>query len=136
MTILLDENADAAVTTAVDGAEVLDACRIEDLAPGWGEAAWLNGRQVALFRFPDGTVHAADQRCPATGAPVMSRGITGSRTIDGRQVRTIASPLHKEVYRLDTGECLTADGGHAGAPPRLAIFPARLEGDRVRVEVS
>ncbi|GAA3704804.1 nitrite reductase small subunit NirD [Zhihengliuella alba] len=139
MTILLDENAAAggtAVTAVETGAEWLDACRVEDLAPGWGEAAWLNGRQVALFRFPDGSVHATDQRCPATGARVMSRGIVGGRIVEGRPVRTVASPLHKEVYRLDTGECLNADGGEGGSVPRLEIFPVRLEAGRVRVEVS
>ena len=40
----------------------------------------------------------------------MARGITGSR---GARP-TIASPLHKEVYDLETGECLR----HAAAPAR------------------
>src|SRR4051794_13638760 len=77
-------------------------CAVADLEPGWGEAALISGRQVALFRTLAGEVFAVAQKDPATGAHVMARGITGSR---GARP-TIASPLHKEVYDLATGECL------------------------------
>ncbi|RKR19502.1 nitrite reductase small subunit NirD [Arthrobacter oryzae] len=76
-------------------------CAVADLEPGWGEAALISGRQVALFRTVNGEVFAVAQQDPATGAHVMARGITGSR---GSRP-TIASPLHKEVYDLETGEC-------------------------------
>ena len=39
----------------------------------------------------------------------MARGILGDTVVDGASVATVACPLHKEVYRLDTGECLNAD---------------------------
>src|SRR3954449_2402877 len=77
-------------------------CAVVDLEPGWGEAALISGRQIALFRTVDGEVFAVANEDPATGAHVMARGITGSR---GPRP-TIASPLHKEVYDLETGECL------------------------------
>ena len=77
-------------------------CAVVDLEPGWGEAALIAGRQIALFRSVDGEVFAVANEDPATGAHVMARGITGSR---GSRP-TIASPLHKEVYDLETGECL------------------------------
>ncbi|MFY1635938.1 nitrite reductase (NAD(P)H) small subunit [Solwaraspora sp. WMMB335] len=37
-----------------------------------------------------------------TGTHVMSRGIVGARG----DVPTVASPLHKQVYGLRTGQCL------------------------------
>ncbi|NUP75681.1 MAG: nitrite reductase small subunit NirD [Sinomonas sp.] len=91
-------------------------CNLSDLEPNWGEAALVAGRQVALFRLPSGEVFAVDQRDPATEAHVMARGIVGSRG----DRPTIASPLHKQVYDLLTGERLDGEG----AP--LAAFPVRV----------
>lgn len=91
-------------------------CNLTDLEPNWGEAALVAGRQIALFRLPSGEVYAVDQKDPASEAHVMARGIVGSRG----DRPTIASPLHKQVYDLRTGERLDADG----AP--LAAFPARV----------
>lgn len=100
-------------------------CSVEDLEPGWGEAALIAGRQVALIRTAAGEVFAVEQADPATGAHVMARGITGSR---GARP-TLASPLHKEVYDLATGECL-------GNPElRLGTFPARIADGYVEVEL-
>ena len=84
-------------------------CRSEELEPGWGEALLLDGAQVALFRTEANTFYAASHHCPTTGAKVMARGILGGTMVDGRPVETVACPLHKEVYRLDTGSCLNAD---------------------------
>ncbi|MFI7743262.1 nitrite reductase small subunit NirD [Kocuria rhizosphaericola] len=100
-----------------------DVCALEDLEPLWGEAARVTGRQVALYRVDAATVLAADHRDPRTGACVMARGILGSR---GPAV-TIASPLHKEVYDLATGLCLTGDG------PALPVHPVEVRNGRVRI---
>ncbi|WP_427133153.1 nitrite reductase small subunit NirD [Pseudarthrobacter sp. S9] len=100
-------------------------CAVEDLEPGWGEAALISGRQVAMFRTATGEVFAVAQEDPATGAHVMARGIIGSR--GARQ--TLASPLHKEVYDLGTGECL-------GTPElRLATFGTRIVDGYIEVEL-
>ncbi|MGJ9403938.1 nitrite reductase small subunit NirD [Arthrobacter sp. KK5.5] len=124
MTILIEEHAPA---TAAGTQDWHDVCWFDDLETGWGEAAWIDGRQVALFRFADGSVHAADQRCPATGSQVMARGIMGGRSTDAGLVHTIASPLHKETYRLDTGECLTSPG------LSLPVHRVRVEDGRLWV---
>ncbi|MEA5456645.1 nitrite reductase small subunit NirD [Sinomonas sp. JGH33] len=91
-------------------------CNLSDLEPNWGEAALLDGHQIALFRLPSGEVYAVDQRDPATEAHVMARGIVGSRG----DRPTIASPLHKQVYDLRTGERLDGEG------TPLAAYPARV----------
>jgi len=79
-------------------------CRLEQLDEERGVAALVHGRQVALFRLPDGSVRAIDHRDPATGANVLARGLLGT-TLDGEWY--IASPLHKHRYSLDDGRCLT-----------------------------
>jgi nitrite reductase (NADH) small subunit len=55
----------------------------------------------------------------------MARGITGSR---GARP-TLASPLHKEVYDLETGECLGTPG------LRLQTFGTRIVAGYVEVEL-
>ncbi|MFJ5697822.1 nitrite reductase small subunit NirD [Arthrobacter sp. NPDC093139] len=100
-------------------------CPVDELELSWGEAALVDGRQVALFRTAPGEVFAVAQEDPATGAFVMARGILGSR---GTRP-TIASPLHKEVYDLETGECF-------GNPDlRLATFAARIADGHVEIEL-
>src|SRR4051812_44504767 len=78
-------------------------CRLSDLEPMWAEAALVHGHQVAIVRLPDDRLFAFSNLDPATGSSVMARGIVGSR--GGRA--TIASPLHKDVYDLETGTCYT-----------------------------
>ena len=64
-----------------------------------------------------------DSRDPYAQAPVMARGIVGSR--DGEP--TLASPLHKQVYSLATGQCLS--------DPTLSLrtFPVRVREQMVQV---
>jgi nitrite reductase (NADH) small subunit len=95
------------------------ACRLDQLQPGRGVAALLEGRQVALFRLPrsaqsaavgepDGAdvVHAIDNLDPCSGAAVLSRGIVGDR--QGEPV--VASPVYKQAFSLRTGRCLDEPG--------------------------
>jgi len=109
-----------AITTALRWERV---CDLDAIEPLWGEAALIDGVQVALFLVPDGRLYAVTNRDPATGSFVMSRGIVGSRG----DRPTIASPLHKQVYDLATGECFTS--------PDLVLdsHPVRIDGGVVLV---
>jgi nitrite reductase (NADH) small subunit len=100
-------------------------CALDELELAWGEAALIAGRQVALFRVAAGEVFAVAHEDPATGAHVMARGILGSKG----ERPTVASPLHKEVYDLATGECFT--------DPTLFLrtFRTRVVGGFIEVEV-
>ncbi|WP_400999102.1 nitrite reductase small subunit NirD [Agromyces sp. GXQ0307] len=100
------------------------ACGVADLEPGWGEVALVGARMVALVRVEGDEVYAVDHHDPHTGAPVMARGIVGSRG----DRPTIASPLHKEVYDLGTGECFT--------DPSLGLrtYRTRVVGGMIQVE--
>jgi nitrite reductase (NADH) small subunit len=100
-------------------------CRLADLELAWGEAALVEGRQIALFRTGANEVFAVAHEDPATGAHVMARGILGSR---GARP-TVASPLHKEVYDLETGECFSTPG------LRLATFQTRISNGVIEVEL-
>lgn len=85
------------------GGDWFAVCDLDDLTPGRGVAALLpDGRQVALFTDRAGQVYAIGNQDPATGAYVLSRGLTGS--VDGRPF--VASPLLKQRYDLATGRCL------------------------------
>jgi nitrite reductase (NADH) small subunit len=81
-------------------------CSQQRVEPERGVAALVGGEQVAIFRTYHGELFAIDNRDPIAGANVMSRGIVGSRG----DAPTVASPLHKEVYDLRTGECLDVAG--------------------------
>ncbi|GAA3069748.1 MULTISPECIES: nitrite reductase small subunit NirD [Actinomycetes] len=94
--------ADAAAST--DGRHAV--CRLEDLEPFWGEAALVEGVQIALIRVPGDRVFAVSQWDPFAKAHVMARGIVGTK--GGRP--TLASPIHKQVYDLESGQCLSEDG--------------------------
>ncbi|WP_258933922.1 nitrite reductase small subunit NirD [Nesterenkonia pannonica] len=78
-------------------------CRLDDLDPMWGEAALVGSKQIALVRLPDDRVFAVDHWDPVAEANVIARGIVGSKV----GTPTIASPIHKQVYALETGECLS-----------------------------
>ena len=102
-------------------------CALTDLTPGRGVAALLDGEQVAVFLlgYPDG---AADLRAvgnidPFGRAAVMSRGLVGTRGT----VPTVASPLLKQVFSLDTGVCLD-DSSYT-----LPLYPIRVQAGVVEV---
>ncbi|MDM7831813.1 nitrite reductase small subunit NirD [Cellulomonas edaphi] len=124
---ILDEP--TAVWTAV--------CRLGDLAPERGAAALVGGEQVAIFRLVDGGVLAVQQHDPFSDAYVLSRGIVGSRAVEGVEVPTVASPMHKQVFDLRTGRCLDPAGKAParGLPPDLRTWAARVRGDVVEIAV-
>nr|WP_201469792.1 nitrite reductase small subunit NirD [Microbacterium hydrocarbonoxydans] len=114
------------MTFATDAGRAVRVCSLDDLETERGRAALIEGEQVALFLLPDGTVHAVDNLDPFSGAHVISRGIVGSRG----DAPTVASPLHKQVFDLRTGECLETQG-KVGGP--LRVWPVVVDGRDVYV---
>jgi len=111
------------MTVATDSTTHVRVCTLEDLEVERGRAALLDGQQVALFLLSDGTVLAVDNLDPFSGANVISRGIVGSRG----DVPTVASPLHKQIFDLRTGECIET---HGKPPAALRVWPVAID-DRV-----
>lgn len=103
-------------------------CALDDLEVERGRAALIGGTQIALFLLRDGTVHAVSNLDPYSGANVISRGIVGTRGA----AATVASPMHKQVFNLHTGECLDAQGK---APMSLEVWPATIEDDGVVLQL-
>lgn len=62
------------ITTTANSAWTT-ACRYDQLVPGLGVGVLLdNGKQAALFRLDDGSVHAVCNVDPFFRAAVLSRG--------------------------------------------------------------
>ena len=84
-----------------------DICALSDLLPERAAAALVGGVQIALVRLLDDSVYALAQHDPFSDANVMSRGIVGSATVDGRDVPTLQSPMYKQAYDVRSGACLS-----------------------------
>ncbi len=76
-------------------------CALEDILPESGVAAWVDSREIAVFRVRD-AVYAIGNLDPASGANVLARGIVGA--LGGEIV--VASPMYKQHFSLITGLCL------------------------------
>ena len=91
-----------------------------------GVAALVDGEQVAVFRTSDAQLHAVSNLDPFSGAMVMSRGIVGSRG----DRPTIASPIFKQVFDLETGRCLD------DAEMALEVYLVRVQDGIVQVALE
>jgi len=103
----------------------LDVCPVADLIDGEGVCALIAGRQVALFRLPgNGQIYAIDNHDPFSAANVLSRGVTGD--LKGQPV--VASPIYKQHFNLQTGQCLE------DASVKLNTYPVRIIDGMVQVD--
>jgi nitrite reductase (NADH) small subunit len=113
-----------------------EVCSVHDVQPDRGVAALVVTAEgttpVAVFRLSavgdtGDEWYGVGHVDPATGAPVMARGLVGSAGEPPVTVATVASPLHKQRYNLRTGQCLDDDS------LRLDVFDVRIDDDRVWV---
>lgn len=102
-------------------------CALDQLTPGAGMAALIDGYQIALFYLPEENpcLYAIDNHDPIGKANVLSRGIVGD--VNGELV--VASPLYKQHFSLNTGKCLEADVA-------VTVWPVLLDGDQVLLETD
>jgi nitrite reductase (NADH) small subunit len=103
-----------------------DICPLEDVTPGTGGAALVQGEQIAIVRARDGRVFALSNFDPFSKAFVIARGIVGDRA----GVVKIASPIFKQSFNLQTGECLDDPA------VRLATYPVRVHCGRIQVAIG
>ena len=101
-------------------------CTIDDILPGTGVCALVEGRHVAVFRLGQDQFFGIDNVDPKSGASVLSRGLVGS--LGDRWV--VASPLYKNHFDLRTGECLEA------AEHSVSTHHVRIDWQRVLVALT
>ena len=100
-------------------------CALQDVVPGTGVCALVDGRQVAVVRVGEGNeVYAIDNFDPFGKAFVLSRGIVGD--LKGELV--VASPVFKQHFSLTTGRCIE------DPDVQLPVYAVRLEADLILVE--
>ncbi|RKF20269.1 nitrite reductase small subunit NirD [Alginatibacterium sediminis] len=81
----------------------VSVCHIDKIFPGTGVCALIKGKQVALFRPSDNAeVFALDNMDPFAKSNVLSRGLI----CEHNKQLWIASPLKKQRFNLETGDCL------------------------------
>ena len=117
-----------------------DVGSIDDVPVDRGVGVLVEGVQIAVFRLSALTADGAEEWYavshldPATGVPVMARGLVGSAPPDdsdtgpnGAQepIPTVAAPLHKQRYDLRTGRCLD-DPALALATYRIVVADGRI----------
>ncbi|MDA1060555.1 MAG: nitrite reductase small subunit NirD [bacterium] len=77
-------------------------CKLNDITINTGVVALYNEKQVAIFRVSDTEIYAIDNFDPFSHANILSRGIIGQ---DQGQL-FVASPLYKQRFNLQSGQCL------------------------------
>ncbi|GAB3478048.1 nitrite reductase small subunit NirD [Marinomonas epiphytica] len=99
-------------------------CTKNDLIVEAGVAAMVAGEQVALFYVPDNEqqVFAVSNWDPIGKANVLSRGLVTH--LAGQW--SVASPLYKQHFLLDSGECVEEDY-------QLKTWPIKVEGEQVYI---
>lgn len=100
-----------------------DACVIDEVAPGTGLAVSVGDEQIAIVRTQGGFLAALSNFDPFSKAFVIARGIVGDRG----GVPKITSPIYKQSFCLESGECLEDKN------IRLAVFPTRVWNGRIQI---
>jgi len=92
----------SALTETTTGTAYETVCRLDDIELERGVAALVRGEAIAIFRTHDGNVYATSNYDPCSRASVLARGIVGTKG----DAPVVASPMHKQVFDLRTGQCL------------------------------
>lgn len=108
--------------------EWLEVCHLDDLVMGSGVAVLVKGKAVAIFAIGsnDFKLYAISHKDPFSNADVLAHGIV----CEGNGVWTVASPIYKQHFRLDTGECLE------DPTVKVNTWPIRLRGNLVEINTS
>jgi nitrite reductase (NADH) small subunit len=99
-------------------------CAVSDIVPNTGVCCLVGRDQVAVFRVGDSSeLYALSNWDPFSRANVLSRGIVG----DKAGVPKVASPIFKQSFSLQTGECLD------DPDVKLPTFQVRVTNEIVEV---
>jgi nitrite reductase (NADH) large subunit len=100
--------------------------RVGDIPKDCGATYRFGQAQIAVFYVAfQNRWYATQARCPHKGDAVLGRGIVG----EAEGTPKVACPFHKRTFALDSGLCLSGEGGE------LATFPVKVENDVIYVEL-
>ncbi|MEI8619292.1 nitrite reductase (NAD(P)H) small subunit [Pseudoalteromonas sp. B193] len=100
---------------------------IDNLVANSGVCALVNNQQVAIFYIPQNpTLCLPLATTTRLAKPTYCRVALGS--VDNKLV--VSSPLYKQHFCLETGECLEAEAIH------LPVFNAKIEDDSVFISAE
>jgi nitrite reductase (NADH) small subunit len=105
----------------------ITVCRDTDLVANSGVCALFNDQQIALFKIKSANVEqifAVSNWDPIGKANVLYRGLLGSV----QDAKVIISPLYKQRYCLESGQCLDDDA------IKLIVYPVRIEQNHVQLQ--
>jgi len=104
-----------------------DACALQELPDDMGVAVLLGDTQIALFYIKTmDQVFALNNFDPFSEANVLSRGIVGSIG----EALVVASPIYKEHFNLQTGQCVEDDS------VSIDTYPVKIIDGRVMLGLS
>jgi nitrite reductase (NADH) small subunit len=107
-----------------DNTEWARVCALTEIVPNTGVCCLIGREQVAVFRVGEADeLYAVSNFDPFSRANVLSRGIVGDR--GGRP--KVASPIYKQNFALDTGECFDDPS------VRLLTYEVRVCNENVEV---
>lgn len=107
-------------------AQWVDVCNLSDIQPNTGVCALVGEEQIAVFRIGNTEeIYALSNYEPFSKAYVLSRGIIGDR--QGKL--KVASPIYKQNFDLQTGECLD------NPSVSVATYPTQVIDGVVQVQV-
>ncbi|MFK8067301.1 MAG: nitrite reductase small subunit NirD [Gammaproteobacteria bacterium] len=105
----------------------IEVCRLENITLNDGVCCLIGSDQVAVFRTGDGTeIYAISNYDPFGNANVLSRGIVGD--IQGKVV--VASPLYKQHFCLQTGQCLEDE------TVSVQSYPIRVNAGMIEIQAG
>lgn len=109
-------------TAEIDSWE--SVCKFDDLIDNVGVCVLVNDKQIAIFRLSGSSMlYAIDNHDPFSDANVLSRGLCG----DLKEQPVVASPIYKQHFNLNTGQCLEDEA------VKIAVYPIRIINGNVQI---
>lgn len=106
-------------------AQWVDICHINEIPEMGAVCALHEGKQVAIFNLANnGQVRSICNVDPFSKVSALSRGLIAD--VDGRTV--VSSPLFKQYFCLETGECLQDE------TTKVNVYPVRVREQRVQLK--
>ena len=99
-----------------------DIADANDLPEGGRLCTSVNDKALVVLRVND-ALYAIANQCPHAGRPLEEGEVRGL---------TITCPFHGYAYNLRNGKNLD----HPEFEPPVPTYPARIEGDKVQVQVD